>query len=143
VARRRQGPRARRYGAVPVMRMILLAGCAVVGIATLAACDPVGPNYARPTADIPEAFVEAGPWKQAVPQDTIARGDWWTIFGDPVLNGLQVETVRQSPDLKAAAARVLQAQAVAGISRSYLYPEVNAGALGQRFANNSNFAGLV
>jgi multidrug efflux system outer membrane protein len=115
----------------------------MIGIATLAACDPVGPNYVRPTADIPEAFVEAGPWKQAVPQDAIARGDWWTLFGDPVLDNLQSETVRQSPDLKAAAARVLQAQAVAGISRSYLYPELAAGGSGQRFANNSNFMTLV
>ena len=114
-----------------------------LAVCTLAACHPVGPDYARPKADIPEAFVEAGPWKEAVPQDTIARGDWWTLFGDPVLNGLQAETVRQSPDLKAAAARVLQAQAVAGISRSYLYPEVAAGAAGQRFANNSNFMTLV
>jgi multidrug efflux system outer membrane protein len=115
----------------------------MVGLATIVACDPVGPNYARPKTDIPEAFAEAGPWKEALPQDTIARGDWWAVFGDPLLNDLQAETVRQSPDLKAAAARVLQAQAVAGISRSYLYPEVNAGALGQRFANNSNATTLV
>jgi multidrug efflux system outer membrane protein len=65
------------------------------------------------------------------------------VFGDPVLNNLQAETVRQNPDLKAAAARVLQAQAVAGISRSYLYPEIDSGAAGQRFANNSNSSTLV
>jgi multidrug efflux system outer membrane protein len=60
-----------------------------------------------------------------------------------MLNDLQVQAIRQNPDLKAVAQRVLQAQAVAGISRSYLYPEVNAGILAQRFANNSNFATLV
>jgi multidrug efflux system outer membrane protein len=51
--------------------------------------------------------------------------------------------VRQNPDLKAAAARVLQAQAVAGISRSYLYPELAGGGAGQRFANNTNATTLV
>ncbi len=92
---------------------------------------------------MPLQFAEAGPWKEAEPQDTIARGDWWTIFNDPVLDGLQAQAIRQNPDVKAIAARVLQAQAVAGIARSYLYPEVNAGAIGQRFANNSNFSTLV
>jgi multidrug efflux system outer membrane protein len=108
----------------------------------LAAC-AVGPDYVRPEADVPAQFTEAGPWKEGVPQDTIARGDWWAIFGDPVLNGLQSNAIRQNPDLKAVAQRVLQAQAIAGISRSYLFPEVDAGAIAQRFANNSNFAQLV
>lgn len=108
-----------------------------------AACDPVGPNYVRPTPPVPDQFAHAGPWKEAVPQETISRGDWWTVFGDPALNTLQLEAVKQNPDLQAVSKRVLQAQAIAGISRSYLYPEVDAGALVQRFANNSNFSTLV
>ncbi|MFO1080057.1 MAG: efflux transporter outer membrane subunit [Reyranellaceae bacterium] len=124
----------------PALARRLGAALLTVG---LAACDPVGPDYARPKADVPERFDSAGPWREGTPQDTIARGDWWTVFGDPTLDGLQADAVRQSPDLRAAAARVLQAQAVAGISRSYLFPEVNAGVLAQRFANNSNFATLV
>jgi multidrug efflux system outer membrane protein len=114
-----------------------------LALALLAACDPVGPNFAKPKSDIPAQFAEAGPWKEAAPQETIGRGDWWSIFSDPVLNDLQVQAVRQNPDLKAVAQRVLQAQATAGISTSYLYPEVDAGVLSQRFANNSNFATLV
>jgi len=115
------------------------ACCLLAALVSLAACDPVGPNFARPEAPVPAQFIEAGPWKEAVPQDTIARGDWWTVFGDPVLNDLQGEAIKRNPDLKAVAARVLQAQAIAGISSSYLYPEVSAGVLYQRFANNSNF----
>src|SRR5262245_2550248 len=108
----------------------------------LAACT-VGPDYVPPRPDVPPQFAEAGPWKEGAPQDAIARGDWWAIFSDPVLNGLQVAALKQNPDLKAVTQRVLQAQAVAGISRSYQFPEINAGALAQRFANNSNFATLV
>ncbi len=115
----------------------------VAAFALLAGCDPVGPNYVRPEVAVPAQLTEAGPWQIGVPQDSIARGDWWTVFGDPTLNDLEVEAVKQNPDLKAVAARVLQAQAVAGISTSYLYPEIDAGGLAQRFANNSNFVTLV
>ena len=138
---------ARRSVSAPATRrparVLRVLGAGLVAAACLAACDPVGPNYVRPEPTVPAQFVEAGPWKEAVPQDTIARGDWWTIFGDSTLNGLQAEAVRRNPDLKAVAARVLQAQAIAGISKSYMYPELQVGALAQRFANNSNFATLV
>ncbi len=115
----------------------------LAAFALLLACEPVGPNYVRPEVAIPAQLTEAEPWQVGVPQDAIGRGDWWTVFDDPMLNSLQVEAVKQNPDLKAVAARVLQAQAVAGISTSYLYPEVNAGGLAQRYANNSNFVTLV
>ncbi|MCA0304286.1 MAG: efflux transporter outer membrane subunit [Proteobacteria bacterium] len=117
------------------------AACLVL-LAVLPSC-MVGPDYAKPETAVPPQFAEAGPWQPGEPQDSIARGDWWAVFGDPVLNGLQVDAVRQNPDLKAVAQRVLQAQAVAGIARGALYPEIDAGGIAQRFANNSNFATLV
>jgi multidrug efflux system outer membrane protein len=127
-----------------MMRSLKIASRAGLAIFTvLSACDPVGPNYVRPEVAIPAQLTEAEPWQVGVPQDAIARGDWWTVFNDPTLNNLEVEAVKQNPDLKAVAARVLQAQALAGISTSYLYPEINAGGLAQRYANNSNFVTLV
>ncbi len=114
----------------------------VAALSLLAGC-MVGPDYVRPETSVPVQFTETGPWKEAVPQETIGRGDWWTLFNDPVLNALQAEAIRQNPDLRAVAARVLQAQAMAGISKSYLYPEVNAGGVGQYFVNNPNFATLI
>ena len=126
---------------VRALKIASPAGLAV--FALLAACEPVGPNYVRPEVAIPAQLTEAEPWQVGVPQDAIGRGDWWTVFEDPTLDGLQVEAVKQNPDLKAVAARVLQAQALAGISTSYLYPEINAGGLAQRYANNSNFVTLV
>ena len=111
-------------------------------MAALAGCE-VGPNYVRPQMDVPDKFTEAGPWKEGVPQETIARGDWWTMFSDPELDALQARAVRQNPDVKAVAARVLQAQASAGIARSYLYPTLAGGVIAQRYANNTNFATLV
>jgi multidrug efflux system outer membrane protein len=126
--------------------MVRIARAAVwAGVAALAALTgcTVGPDYVRPPADVPTQFAEGGPWKAGEPQDAIARGDWWTIFSDPVLDALQAKATRQNPDVKAVAARVLQAQATAGISRSYLYPSLAGGVIAQRFANNTNFATLV
>src|SRR5262245_54747627 len=115
---------------------------ALAALAVLTGCT-VGPDYVRPPADVPAQFTEGGPWKAGEPQDAIARGDWWTIFSDPVLDDLQTKATKQNPDVKAVAARVLQAQATAGISRSYLYPSLAGGVIAQRFANNTNFATLV
>src|SRR5215831_7071439 len=60
----------------------------------------VGPNYQRPKVGAPPAFKEAPPpgWKEAEPRDEIAKGNWWVVFGDPVLDGLeqQASTANQS-----------------------------------------------
>ncbi|HZP92070.1 MAG TPA: efflux transporter outer membrane subunit [Burkholderiales bacterium] len=111
------------------------ATCAVL---LLCACASVGPDYKRPQQAAPNAFVEAGPWKVAQPQDTIARGHWWESFNDPVLNDLEARALKQSPDLKAAAARVLQAQAIAGITGSFLYPELDLVSSGFRYGVSGN-----
>src|SRR5258708_2676292 len=97
-------------------------------------CTAVGPKYARPKQAIPNAFKEAGPWKEAVPQDLLARGDWWEIFNDPALNDLELQAQKTNLGLQAAAARVQQAQAVAGISGSFLYPELNFNPSATRYA---------
>src|SRR3546814_14530220 len=85
----------------------LLAGCAV------------GPQYQRPSADVPKAFKEAtlSPeaaqrWKAAQPSDDIVRGTWWVVFNDAQLDALQEQAVAANQDLKAAAARVTQARAL-------------------------------
>src|SRR3546814_9693272 len=68
---------------------LLLAGCAV------------GPDYQRPDVDVPNAFKEASlspeaakQWKMAQPADALARGRWWVIFNDPILDGLEDQAMR-------------------------------------------------
>lgn len=46
--------------------------------ALMAGCTAVGPDYARPKDAVPSAFKEAGPWREAAPQDLLARGHWWS-----------------------------------------------------------------
>jgi multidrug efflux system outer membrane protein len=52
---------------------------------------------------------------------------WREVFKDPQLSAFLEEALTNSWDIKIAAARVLQAEAAAGIARSQFFPTVNAG----------------
>ncbi|MGH8617901.1 MAG: efflux transporter outer membrane subunit [Burkholderiales bacterium] len=98
----------------------LLAGCSLAPIFKQ-------PEVATPAAwkELPPA--ERGTWKQAKPADGESRGQWWKVFNDPVLNGLEEEATTANQNLKAAAARVAQARALLGVAKSEQYPKLNAG----------------
>lgn len=97
--------------------VLLVGGCAA------------GPDYERPAAPAPGAFREipAG-WKEAEPRDEIARGRWWELFGDAELNALAERVESGNYSVAAAAARYRAAQAAVAISRSGLFPTVDADA---------------
>lgn len=107
----------------PDWRMPLrrLAGACAILIA-LCSC-AVGPDYRRP--DVGELTPEGWRWKPAEPADAIPKGEWWSLFRDPVLDGLESDAVAGNPDVRAAVARVDQARAAARISRSRLFPELS------------------
>jgi multidrug efflux system outer membrane protein len=88
----------------------------------------VGPDYARPTLDLRAEFRDAPPaaadaTPPAAPGD-VARGHWWRIFADPKLDALEERALAGNQDLQAAAARVEQARAAAGIARAGYWPEL-------------------
>ena len=60
--------------------------------------------------------------------------DWWTGLGDPQLNALMAEALKDNPSLAVADARAREAQAQAGAADAERGPSVNAGAnvIGQR-----------
>ena len=106
--------------------LFLIAGC-------LAGCK-VGPAYVRPQAYAPPAFQEAPPeaaktsdWTTANPADSAIGGDWWKIFEDPELDGLEVQVAQANQSLKAAEANFRAARAAITISRSQLAPTLNVG----------------
>jgi NodT family efflux transporter outer membrane factor (OMF) lipoprotein len=55
-------------------------------------------------------------------------GRWWQAFNDPVLSALVEQALAANHDLGIAAARLREARAAAGIARSALAPQLNAGA---------------
>jgi multidrug efflux system outer membrane protein len=86
----------------------------------------VGPDYQRPTTPETAAYAEAelGTWKEATPADNIARGNWWSIFNDPVLDDLERQAAENNQDLKAAVARVTQARALARNAKADFFPSL-------------------
>jgi NodT family efflux transporter outer membrane factor (OMF) lipoprotein len=104
---------------------VLLAGCLV------------GPDYVRPSAPTPPAYKEAqGGWIPAQPADAAPRGDWWTLFDDPVLNELEQKVVVSNQNLAAAEAAYREAEALVAADRAQLFPTLGATASGTRSATN-------
>lgn len=92
----------------------------------------VGPRYKRPTADVPVAhrgIEQENPAKAEVA--SLADQKWAELFQDPQLQQLIRTAIAQNYDVRIAAARILQAQAQLGITRSNQFPEVVAEASSQ------------
>ena len=95
-------------------------------LAALAGCT-LGPDYSRPDAEVPATWKELPPHKVATPADTAPRGDWWTVFDDPVLNDLEVRVAAANQTLRAAEANHRQAQAAITVARAGLFPSLGGG----------------
>ncbi len=85
------------------------SAAALAGLGLVLSGCMVGPNYSRPTATAsgiatPPAFKEADGWKQAEPSDALEKGEWWEIFGDPVLSDLERQVEVSNQNLAAAVA---------------------------------------
>jgi len=90
---------------------------------TLSAC-LVGPDYQRPSVATPPAFKEAAGWVPARPADAIDKGAWWSVFDDPVLDGLERQVEISNQTLAAAEAAYREARAIVAEDRALLFPTV-------------------
>jgi len=123
-----------RYASFAVLLAVtvVLSGCAV------------GPNYKRPTVNVPvtyrspapEPTATSNPQPESVPSEarksqTVAQslGDekWWEVFQDRELQGLIRTALKNNYDVRIAASRVLQAQAQLGITRADQLPSLGVG----------------
>ncbi len=96
-------------------------------LAALAGC-AVGPDYKRPAVDTPAAYRAAESDTNALSgAESFADLGWWNVYSDPRLQAYIAEALTNNWDVKIAAARVMQAEAVARITRSQFFPTVNAG----------------
>src|SRR5450631_3641104 len=82
----------------------------------------IGPNYSKPSTQVPEQWKEAGDWVVAQPKDAAPKGKWWEAFNDPVLNGHEEQVEVSNQTLAAAEARYRQARAAVQSARSQLFP---------------------
>ena len=75
-------------------------------IAVILCCCTVGPDYKKP--EVTSLTPADWRWKVAEPKDAIPKGEWWTVFNDPVLDELETEALANNQNLRAAVARVDQ-----------------------------------
>jgi multidrug efflux system outer membrane protein len=57
--------------------------------------------------------------------DNVPKGEWWRVFQDQDLNGLESRALVANQDLKAAIARVDQSRATARVARSQFFPNIS------------------
>jgi len=107
---------------VTLLATLALAGCMV------------GPQYKTPSVPTAPAFKELNPsadsgafkenadWHTAKPEDTIPRGDWWTIFHDDGLNALEPQVADANQTLKVAEANLRAARGNLRVQNANRYP---------------------
>ncbi len=93
----------------------------------------VGPNYSRPLVQTPTTYrdLQANPQLQAQAA-SYADLPWWQVFQDPKLQELIRTALKQNYDLQIATERINAARSALAITRSNLFPQVQA---------NGNFVG--
>jgi NodT family efflux transporter outer membrane factor (OMF) lipoprotein len=105
--------------------VLLLAGCAV------------GPDYQRPATVDVSRFKQAEGWVAATPADALARGPWWQLFNDPVLDQLVERVEVSNQNVAAAVAAYAQARALVREQRAGLFPVVTLDGGANRARSNA------
>ncbi|MFZ0479034.1 MAG: efflux transporter outer membrane subunit [Terriglobales bacterium] len=110
---------------------------ALLSVVFLTGC-VVGPNYKRPTAQVPGTWKGEGPWQTAAPKDSIPKGTWWQLYHDADLDQLEQDLLQANQSLTAARDRLLQARSLARIASAAYFPSLSADPSGerQRFSGN-------
>jgi NodT family efflux transporter outer membrane factor (OMF) lipoprotein len=91
----------------------------------------VGPNYHKPTVQIPESFKEGVDWQRAEanPQGSLSS-TWWLDYHDDQLSKLVGDALHANQSIIAADAAYRLAQATVAASGAALYPTVSASTSG-------------
>ena len=129
-----------------------LKGLALVVAAALAACAPMGPDYRRPVVQLPDAWSAPAPTVAGAPDAAasaaasqrsaalplealppvgaaeLVNTAWWKAIGDPALDALIQQALEENKDLRIAAYRVDQFDAMLQVSKSAAGPQVTVAA---------------
>ena len=101
---------------------------------SLTACAAVGPDYQRPTLDLPQSTASVSSTK-AQKADLSSS---WKKLNDTVLDQLIAEALKQNQDLLIATARMDEAQALAGVAMANRFPTVDATMAASRARTSAN-----
>ena len=98
----------------------------VILIAGMSVGCTLGPNYQRPSVQVPTSFRAPDPLPPAQGA-SIADLKWFEVFKDEQLQELVRRALERNYDLRDAVARVEEARASLGITRSNQFPNFGAG----------------
>ncbi len=101
----------------PILSVLIIAGCAS------------GPDYERPTANLPHDWPEQDILSQ---ENFQQRTQWWQQFNDPYLNQLVAQALDQNLDIRIQIARVEEFRARLGLAKAGQLPTVEAQASASR-----------
>jgi multidrug efflux system outer membrane protein len=89
-------------------------------LTVLAGCTTVGPDYERPgVVDLPKEFPSA-----ASTEASPVGPDWWKLYNDAALDSLVAAARERNADIRLAAARLQEAEALAREAGASRFPEV-------------------
>ena len=109
---------------------LLLGGCMV------------GPDYHRPQVPVPTQYKEPPGWTQAEPAAEAPKGDWWTVFNDPLLNELEPQVSVSNQTVRQAYANYQEALAEVKVARSSLFPTIGVDSSGSKQRTTNSNASL-
>lgn len=93
-------------------------------VTLLLAAGACTPRFYPPQVDVPADYL----YSPEAAQDTSALGtDWWTLFGDTVLNNLVERALANNRDIAVAASRVEEARYNLGVVRAQYLPQAGIG----------------
>ena len=101
-----------------------VANAGILGLALVCAGCAVGPNFQRPSAEVPSA------WRgDAAARERASLADlpWWDLFQDPKLKALLEIALEENRDLRVAAERIVEARARLGVAQADFFPQVSGG----------------
>ena len=127
----RTAPHSRGMSALSNAKRLIGTVTVAVVLLTLPGCShlrqwvcngfKVGRNYAEPHGPVAVDWVDHA--NSNLSNMPAQDSDWWTVFNDPALDGLIDTAYRQNLDLRAVAARIVEARSRRSIAVGNLFPQ--------------------
>lgn len=128
-------------------RRWLVVAALLSGTLSSAGC-VLGPDYVRPTVQVPAAYRHQPTHPQVEPAELAAVPAWWRAFGDDQLDALVAEALHANRELGIATARVDEFAARVAATRAQALPVLGYGAAAGRqrtpgVGTSGNYTGLL
>jgi NodT family efflux transporter outer membrane factor (OMF) lipoprotein len=120
----------------------IFKGVVLTVAASLSAC-AVGPDYHKPSVQIPESFKEGADWQRAQPNPAQPlSGNWWLVYRDARLTQLIGQSLQANQSIIAAEAAYRVALATVQANVASLFPIVSAQVSASRTGSGAGAAAV-